>query len=216
VRATTVGVLSAGLCAAASALAAFEPSQVSGDLDGDPGVEKAHTVSVSNPDEPDSPQTAVYVSDSCSPSDFFDTRITRTQDSLGFLKLVHADTRPGSEVYVDLRSGATGRSGEARVVAWRPAGGKVCRVPRQLFRYASDRPTHLPHGARYLASFSVEVKSLTRRFKGREVRLNEGFARRGEALCCPSIFKRTSYRYDADSDRYRLYKIFVLRKLPNR
>jgi hypothetical protein len=61
------------------------------------------------------------------------------------------------------------------------------------------------------ASFGAKLKELVRRFPGREIVLIEGWVRRGDALCCPSIIKRSYYRYDATRDRYTRYKARIQR-----
>jgi len=104
-------------------------------------------------------------------------------------------------VFVDLRSGASGRAGETRLVAWRG-----CR-PRDLFRYDSDRPTRRPHGTVDVSSFALVVKDIERRFKGLELRLSEGFV-----FCCPSVQKLTYLRYDRRSDRYVRYRTRQVRR----
>jgi hypothetical protein len=216
VRARTSAAALSGICAAAAAAVAFyEPAEVSGDLDGDPGAETARTVRYEDPDEPAFERTTVNVSDTCA-SGPVDRRVAGPQDSLARLKLVRADTRPGKDVYVELRSGVTGRSGEARLVAWRPTGAEPCVEPRHLFRYDAERPTRRPQGASYLANFAVVLRDLRRSFEGREVRLHESFARRGEGACCPSIEKRSYYRYSRTDDRYRRYATKVIRRRPNR
>jgi hypothetical protein len=105
-------------------------------------------------------RTEVHVSDTCA-TGTTDARVAGPQESLAFLKLPDADTRPGSTVT--------------------------------------------------MSTFAVVVKEIERRFRGREVRLTEGFVRRGDAFCCPSVRKTTYLRYDAARDRYVRYRTRVRR-----
>jgi hypothetical protein len=200
------------------AYAIFKPKSVSGQLDADPDVEQVKAVEIPSPVDPtdhDLSLVAVDVVDKCNGAPT-EQRIAGPEEALVTLRLVNADTRAGKEAFVDLRSGASGRFGELRVVALRPAppGRSVCRVPHDDFRYSSTRPTHHPRGASALTDFELTVKDLTRRYKGRELRLLEGWAKPTDALCCPSFEKTTLYRYDRKRDRYVRYgsKVTRLRK----
>lgn len=191
---------------AAPAAGFFEDRSLSGDLDGDGTPETVRTVRVvadpaTGPDD-ETDRVKVNVADTC-PTD---TTVTGVQDSVGFMRLVAADTRPGRELSVDLRSGASARAGEYRLVAWRldPAG---CGTRRNLFRYLSEKPTRRPRGTLGPASFGVTVKELERGFRGKELVLSEGWLRRGDSFCCPSVVKRSYYRYDSARDRYGRYKV---------
>jgi hypothetical protein len=195
------------LLAAAPAAAFVKPVTLMGDLDGDPDLEKVEAFRVDVPGVEDRfDQTGIRVSDTCG-----DPSVSRTvagpQDNLVKLRLKPLDTRRGREIFVDMRSGASGRLGEVRVVAWRPP----CR-PRSLFTYLSDHPTASPRGAtREVSFFSVRAKELTRRYGGTELALVEQFLRRGEPSCCGSIRKRTLLRYSRAKDRYVPYKTSVRR-----
>ena len=207
-------LLGAALAAAsgASALAFYEPVEKRGDLDGDAGIERARTA----PRPVDGEQwTEVRVSDDCPDGTLTDRRISGVEESLARLRLVAADTRPGREVFVELRSGASGRNGEARLVAWRST--ERCPGPRRLFRYRTERSSRPPRGAlRGASNFGASVRDVERRFAGREVVLDEAFVtRRAPSGCCPSFQKRSYFRYDARSDRYRRYRTRVVR-LPTR
>ena len=196
-----------GAMTAASALAFYEPFEKGGDLDGDPGVESARTAPVIVSGEQ---WTEVRVSDACPDGTTTDRRISGVEESLGHLRLVEADTVAGREVFVDLRSGASGRAGEFRLVAWRPA--VPCPAPRTLFSYATERSSRPPRGAlRGASNFRALVRNVERRFPGREVVLDEFFVGRGGAGCCPSFRKRRYFRFDRRSDRYKRYRTRVTR-----
>jgi hypothetical protein len=201
--------LAISLLAAAGAGGFYEPFSVRGDLDGDGAREEALTVKVPDPQNPNddiAARTEVHVKDAC-PGGERRSRVAGPQDSLAFLRLYRADTKPGREVYVELRSGAAGRAGEAHLVRWRNCAG-----PRDLFRYTSERPTRRPRDAVSFGNFAIFVRQLERRFAGREIRLDESFLKRGDGACCPSIVKRTWFRYDRRSDRYERYRIRVIRR----
>jgi hypothetical protein len=199
--------------ATAPALGFFEDHSVSGDLDGDGAAEQARTVKVPDsayPGDDSFARTEVHVSDTCA-TGTTDARVAGPQESLAFLKLPDADTRPGRELYAELRSGASGRAGEAHLVAWRPSSTGACGEPHDLFAYRSSRYTRRPRGTVTMSTFAVVVKEIERRFRGREVRLTEGFVRRGDAFCCPSVRKTSYLRYDAARDRYVRYRTRVRR-----
>ena len=181
---------------------------LSGDMDGDPRRERVRTVAVTDPEFPDYERTEVRISDECE-GRRVDLKVAGPQDNPGRLRLVEADTRPGKEAFIDLRSGASGRVGEARVVAWRAADGAACPSPRQLFRYT--RPTRRPRGASGYASFGAAVREVSRRSAGREVVLDEFFTAGRDPSCCPSFRKRTLHRYDSARDRYVRYRSTVTR-----
>jgi hypothetical protein len=203
------------LAAAVPAYAIFKPKTVSGQLDSDPDVEQVKAVEIPSPVDPadhDLSQVAVDVVNNC-PGGPTEQRIAGPQEALVTLRLVNADTHPGKEAFVDMRSGASGRFGELRVVSLRPApaGGAVCQIPHDDFKYLSTHPTRHPRGTNALTDFELTVKNLTRRFNGRELRLLEGWAKPTDALCCPSFQKTTLYRYDRKRDRYVRYASKVTR-----
>ena len=143
--------------AAAPAAAFVGPVTLRGDLDGDPPPETVEAVRVDLEGVDDRfDRTAIRVTDSCRGRSVA-RRVAGPQDNLATLHLRAVDPRPGKEILVDLRSGASGRAGEARVVAWR-RGGADCRRARSLFSYLSDRPTSAPRGAtREVSSFGVRL-----------------------------------------------------------
>ena len=213
-RSLRLAVLAAGLaaCVAGPAAAVYEPLSLSRDLDGDGDTDTVRTVDASG----DGPLTAVNISDECGDGSTTDVRVTGAQDSLARLKLYPADTRPGREVFVDLRSGAAGRVGEARLVGWRPpSGASTCPRPRTLFRYRSTNPSSPPRGASENSSFAAAVRNVERRFAGREVILDEFYVTEEiPAGCCPSFRKRRFFRYSSSSDKYVRYRTQVTRLSP--
>jgi hypothetical protein len=215
VRKALVALAALLVLAPPAAHALFKNKSVSGNLDSDPARERVKAVRVPDPADPTDDtlaQTAVDVVDDC-PGGQTDQRISGTEEFLLTLRLVSADTRPGKEAFVDLRSGASGRHGELRLVGLRPApaGSSVCAVPHDDFRYLSTRPTRHPRGAPDLTDFELAMKNYSHRFKGSELRLLEGWAKPTDALCCPSFEKRSFYRYDRRKDRYVRYASQVTR-----
>lgn len=200
------------LCFAAVPAAAFvKPVTLTGDLDGDGDPEKVEAVRIDLQAVEDAfDRTAVRVSDTCR-GQTVRRHVAGPQDNLAKLRLKPLDPRPGREIFVDLRSGASGRLGEARVVAWR-RGGPRCRRPRSLFAYRSERPSPSPAGAtREVSSFLLRARELTPRFRGTELQLVEQFLRRREPSCCGSIRKTTLLRYGRAKDRYVPYRTSVRR-----
>jgi hypothetical protein len=195
-------VLALSLLLAVPAYGFLGPKTVHGDLDADGVSETVQAVRVDVPDVPDQfDQTAIQVSDDCGAQGTVTRRIAGPQDNLVLLRLKRADTRPGREVFADLRSGAAGRLGEARLVAWRNC------APRQLFAYRSDHHTRTPRGGNGdISAFFVSVRNIARRYRGLEVALNERFNRPGEPSCCASISKVTYWRYSRARDRYVRYR----------
>jgi hypothetical protein len=49
------------------------------------------------------------------------------------------------------------------------------------------------------------LKDFTRRFRGNELRLSEGWVTRTDALCCPTYEKLSFYRYVKSRDRFVRY-----------
>lgn len=189
--------------AAVPAAAEYERVVRAGNLDDDVASEQVRTFAVR---EQGFNRTAVKVVDPCPGGEPYSRRISGTEDSLGRLQLVNADTRTGREVFVDLRSGAAGRSGEARVIAWRRSPGKACGEPRKLFTYDTERRHERPRGASYLANFGATVQNASDAYRGREVVLSEAWARPGEGACCATIRHTRYFRYSVSADRYRLYR----------
>jgi hypothetical protein len=201
-----VAILALAL-AAAPASGLFRSKSVSGNLDSDANIEKAVAEKVPDPTDPNDDtlvQTAVDVIDQCGPTEVH-VRIAGPQDALVELKLVNADTHAGKDILSDLRSGASGRVGEVDLVSWRPASGMPCAQPHYLFKYNAAHPTHPPPHTVSMTDFVVSVKDFTRRFRGNELRLSEGWATRTDALCCPTYEKLSFYRYVKARDRFVRY-----------
>ena len=199
-------------CVAVTPAAAFvEPVTKRADLDGDRELETVRAVRVDLEGVDDAfDRTAIRVSDTCRGRPIA-RRVAGPQDNLATLRLRAVDPRPGREILVDLRSGASGRLGEARLVAWR-RGGVSCRRARSLFTYVSDRPTRSPRGAtREVSFFSVRLRDASRRYAGTELVLSERFLRRGDPACCGSVRKTTLLRYSRPRDRYVPYRTTVRR-----
>jgi hypothetical protein len=184
-----------------------------GDLDGDSAKETVYTAQVDLADVDDEfDPTVIRISDTCG-STSIDQRISGRQDGVVTLKLRRIDTRRGAEVFFDMRSGASARQGEARVVAWRKRSGTPCRKARSLFKYRSTKPTRRPSGTTgEVSTFDVKVRERARRYRGKEVVLSEIFLREGEPFCCGSVKKLTYWRYSRARDKYLRYRTKVTRK----
>ena len=207
-RPAILAALILALTFAAPASGLFREKSVSGNLDSDSNIEKVVAERVPDPTDPNDDtlaQTAVDVVDQCGSTEVR-VRIAGPQEALAELKLVDADTHPGKDVLADLRSGASGRVGEVRLVSWRPTSGTpICAEAHDLFKYQSAHPTHRPPHSVAMTDFVVSVKNFTRRFRGNELRLSEGWATRTDALCCPTYEKLSFYRYVKARDRFVRY-----------
>src|SRR5262249_55578897 len=116
------------------------------------------------------------------------------------------------EIFFDMRSGASGRVGDTRLVRWGDSSDAACPKPRTLFRYPSNRTRrHVPRGAAYHDSYSVRIREASKRYAGKEIRLIETYLDRN-APCGRASFKRTSYfGYSAGKDTYVRYRTRVVR-----
>ena len=198
----------------ASAVAFRGVSDRHGDLDGDSANETVYTERVDLPGVDDEFDPGVIrIRDRCG-AEVVDRRISTSHDGVAALRLRRVDTRRGAEVYFDMRSGASGRLGESKVVAWRRRSGTPCRRPRALFKYRSTRPTRAPSGTTgETSTFVVKLGERARRYRGKEVILSETFLRRGEPECCGSVRKITYWRYSRARDKYLRYRTVVKRRM---
>lgn len=55
----------------------------------------------------------------------------------------------------------------------------------------------------------MRIRDLSARFRGKEIRLWEGYVDRDDPLCCPSKQRVTRFRFDPDADRYVVYQTRV-------
>ena len=116
------------------------------------------------------------------------------------------------EIFLDARSGATGRSGLSRIVRMQADPGGDCARPRSLFRYPSRATAaRLPRGAAARTSWDAEVRDYTRRYRGKEVRLLETFVDRNDPYCCPSFLRTTFFRLARKADTYVPFRTGVRR-----
>jgi hypothetical protein len=157
------------------------------------------------------PRRRVKIEDTCGGQPT-NVAISSTQDFVDRLRVTEADgatARP--ETFFDLRSGATGRGGDIRVVRYDDVVG-ACPQPRDLFRYPSKRTLGpIPKGAFGRDSFSVAVRNFSKRYRGKEVRVRETYVDRNDAFCCPSFERRTFFRFNRKLDRYARYQSSVKR-----
>ena len=198
--------LAAVAIAALPASGFIRPTRLVSDLDGGRPFEVVRVVRIRRPGVDG---TGVEILDGC-PSGPIRVPVAGPQDDLAILAAMRADTRPGKEVFADLRSRRTNARGEIRVVAWRRARGPICRRPRELWKYGRAR---LPRGASRRADFAADIRNFTRRYRGRELKLVELYYRPGERYrVCASIVRRSRYRYSRPRDRYVRYARRTLRR----
>jgi hypothetical protein len=206
------------------ALAASD-SPLSANLDSDPALERVvprqlceaadGTLTASPPACSDDqfPRRRIEVEDSCGGKPYV-FAISSVQDFVDRLRITNADgTTKRPEIFFDIRSGATGRGGEAlvvRILDERP--GQVCPRVEVLFRYPSKSTLGpIPRGAVGHDSWSPVLRDFTHHYRGKEIRLIETYVDRDDAFCCPS-FKRVSYfRFSRAKDAYVRYRTRVSR-----
>jgi hypothetical protein len=158
------------------------------------------------------PGRRIAVEDTCNGAPYT-LAISSVQDFVDRLRVVEADGSTGRrEVFFDIRSGATGRGGEARVVAFRAGGTGGCLRAVDLFRYPTRATLgRVPRGASGHDSWSPVLRQFSRRYRGLEIRLTETYVDRDDAFCCPSFLRVTYFRYDRARKRYRRYRSAVRR-----
>jgi hypothetical protein len=198
----------AGLALLATPALAEVTQTRSVNLDGDPDLEQVIPQEVGQYG-----QRQVAIADTCNGAPY--TRAVSTvQDAV--VKLVVSnfeDITPRPEVFFDLRSGAAARFGEIGIVSWGDGSTPgACPQPRTLFRYPSKRTLgRLPRRAEARSSFDADLRNVSKRYAGKEVRLFEYYVDRDDPLCCGS-FKRTTYfGYNAGKDLYVKFRTRVKR-----
>jgi hypothetical protein len=197
---------------------------ISANLDSDPALE--HVVPRQLCEAPDGkftvppppcsddqfPRRRIEVEDSCDGKGYT-FAISSVQDFVDRLRVTNADGRTKRpEIFFDIRSGATGRGGEAQVVRIVDERRGVCPRSRILFLYP-DKSTlgPIPRGAIGHDSWTPVLRDFTHRYRGKEIRVIETYVDRNDAFCCPS-FKRVSYfRFTRAKDVYVRYRTRVSR-----
>jgi hypothetical protein len=159
------------------------------------------------------PRRRIEVEDSCDGKQFT-FAISSVQDFVDRLRVTNADgTTKRPEIFFDIRSGATGRGGEAGVVRiLDDRRGTTCPRVKVLFRYPSKATRgRIPRGAAGRDSWSPILRDFTRRYRGKEIRLIETYVDRNDAFCCPSFERVTYFRFSRPRDRYVRYRTHVRR-----
>jgi hypothetical protein len=200
-----------------------EASPVSANLDADPELERVVPQQLCESSDgkrrlaqppcadDEYPRRRVVIEDMCDGLPY--TRdISSVQDTVDRVRVINADgatQRP--EIFLDSRSGATGRGGDVRVVRYDPVEGS-CREPHRLFRYPTRATLGpIPRGAAGRDSFSPFLGNFSKRYNGREIRMIETYVDRDDAFCCPSFRRVTYFRFRPGPDRYVRYRTRVNR-----
>ena len=138
--------------------------------------------------------------------------ISTIQDYVDDLRVTELDGRADRpEIFFTIRSGATGRGGEMRVVRYGESGG-TCPGVHGLFRFPTKSTLgRIPRGAVGRVNFYAFPYELRKRFPGKELRLVETYVDRNDSFCCPSFRRVTLFRFDRDRDRYVRYRTRVRR-----
>jgi hypothetical protein len=137
--------------------------------------------------------------------------LSTVQDFVARLRVTDVDGNPTyKEVFLDVRSGATGRGGESRLVRMRGDGSGGCPRAESLFRYPSRATAgRLPRRAVARSSWDAEVRDYTRRFRGKEVRLLETYVDRNDPYCCPTFLRASFFRLPRGRDHYLRFRTEV-------
>jgi hypothetical protein len=152
----------------------------------------------------------IAIEDSCSGGQPLQTSISGVQDTVDRLRVTEADgktKRP--EIFFDMRSGATGRGGEIRLVRYSPPARIACHGARvhRLFRYPSRATLgRIPRGAVGHDSFSALLGDYEKRYAGKEIRVIETYVDHDDAFCCPSFRRITNFRFSRARDEYVRYR----------
>jgi hypothetical protein len=157
------------------------------------------------------PQRRILIADSCNNAPYA-VVASSVQDTVDRLEVRNFDSltdRP--EIFFDMRSGASGRVGDTRLLRWNDAAPGGCPRVRTLFRYAGRTRGKIPRGARYRDNYSARLRDVSKRFAGREIRLTEWYVDRDDAFCCPSFRRTTYFGYNAGRDKYVRYRTGVKR-----
>ena len=137
-------------------------------------------------------------------------RLSPTHDVVEFVRVREVDgfgERP--EVFLELRTGGGGHLGITKIVRLGERGEPGCAEPVMLFRYRPDAPRLEPPAGFAPTNWTVRVRDLSDQFRGKEIRLWEGYVDRDDPLCCPSKQRVTRLRFDSDGDRYVVYRTRV-------
>jgi hypothetical protein len=158
-------------------------------------------------------QHRVVVADTCNGVPYA-VVASSVQDAVDRLKIEDIDgRRDRPEIFFDMRSGASGRVGEVRVVRWEDRPG-ACPAVHDLFRYPAHRTSGaIPRrrGARFRVAFSPTLHDFSNRYRGKELLMRETYADRNDAFCCPSFARTTYFRYSPAKDAYVRYRTRVKR-----
>jgi hypothetical protein len=193
-----------------------------GNLDSDPALEKVvarqlceatdGTLQLAQPEcgADQFPRRRIEIEDTCGGKSYR-RPISSVQDFVDVLRLVNAvGSAARQEVFFDLRSGATGRGGDIRLVRY--GGGGSCPTPHSIFHYPTSKTIGpVPRGASGHDSFSVSLGNYSDRYRGREIRVVETYIDRDDAYCCPTFKRTTHFRFAGKRDTYVRYRTQVKR-----
>ena len=130
--------------------------------------------------------------------------VSPVYDKVDFLRAMDVDgRRPAKEILFSMSNGTSGQSGYFKLLRMatplRPAN--ACPRPKTLFTWSSSRPTFRPRGLVFVTA-GLDVKELSRKYRGRELRLMEAW---GRSRANPSHWRYTFYRLLPDRSAYVSY-----------
>ena len=183
---------------------ATEPVEVQ--LDGDAHLERLVPERVR--DSVGFEQRRIVLEDDCGPEGAGRRIRLSSLHDRAVATLVEADREPRTEIEVHASSGASGRVGQVKVVrlgAPRPGAALRCEALHTLFSYFSTRPRYRPPRGWYVNGFGIRLAEYARRYRGKEIRLDESLGDRDDPGCCPSRRRISHFRLGR-GDRYVRYR----------
>jgi hypothetical protein len=184
----------------AALVIAVPANAVLSNLDADPRLERVEGVSYGS-----AVKNRILLRDRCSGRPV-SHRLSGVHDHVEYIRVRRVDgfaERP--EIVFELRTGAGGHLGVTRIVRYGERGQEGCVEPVGLFRYRPDAPPLEPPRRHGTTNWVLELRDYTARFRGKELRLWEGYVKSSDPLCCPSKQRVTRFRFDPEKDRYRPY-----------
>jgi hypothetical protein len=193
---------------AATAFAKEPTEHHEANLDRDAALERV-TVEKDKPSTGGPQIYRVLISDTCPEGEV--SEAVGTGEAPDTFTIKSADTRAGKEVFF-VFGNSFGRGGpaSAKLVAWRSYKSAPCRRARTLYHYNPSKRDK-PEGAGLKTNAVITLANYSRKYPGREVRLDEMYAAEGENTTSESILRRTFYRYRARRDKHTQYRKVVKR-----
>ena len=193
-RMLLVGLLALVVAAPAGAL--------TGNLDADPANER---VVVVDPPPASTLGRKVVLKDRCGTTmrTFSLSRVFDKHKYLRFEDVDGNDDRP--EIIFELRS-SNGHRGTTKVVRLGHPDQGGCVRPVTLFSYNAANPPIAPPSGLKVTNWRLSFGNYSTSRPGQEMRLWEGYVRRGASMCCPTLQRVSDYAYASGTDDFFSYR----------